>query len=216
MFEFTDPNSLVFVKYRESLGYILESGTKVVFMGSMQDQVVPLYSAVMSTVHHPNILRSVCMDDDDDAFLSALVVFALILHNRGLSDHQLLAHMSSQLLHPFNNSQPQLYEDPKVYMTAVRYMFDTTEPFGNLERIFVANKNKTRMDHQVMSTKNQQENPFYLPWILHAIFTDTAILADDTLRHELTQLLSLFELWNPKSYRLKELKYRLDPLSSLN
>ena len=42
--------------------YILNAGVKVLFVASLNDQVVPLYSALFSSLSHPNILRAIFID----------------------------------------------------------------------------------------------------------------------------------------------------------
>lgn len=42
--------------------HILNAGVKVVFIASLNDQVVPLYSALFSSLSHPNILRAIFID----------------------------------------------------------------------------------------------------------------------------------------------------------
>ena len=45
-----------------SLQHILNAGVKMLFIASLNDQVVPLYSALFSSLSHPNILRSIFID----------------------------------------------------------------------------------------------------------------------------------------------------------
>lgn len=246
LFEFMDSTSSISVKYRQSLAYILKCGIKVVLMGSMQDQVVPLYSAIMSYVNHPNLLRSIYIDGhiySDDDFLINLVVFALKLRNTGLSDHHLLTYLSEVLagsLYALEGGHSTIYEELEVYMTAVRYTFETA-PFGKFVRNQQPNTTPTSnnsrkqsaassslMAHMTSATADieeahmepfqakLQQNPFYIPWALHGIFCDPLILADEVLKSELKRLRSLFDQWNPTSGRLKELKFRLDPLKTVN
>lgn len=61
----------------------------------------------------------------------------------------------------------------------------------------------------------QQLNPFYLPWAMHGICSDPLILSDEVLKKDLARLLTLFEDWNPTSTRLRELKFRLDPIRTI-
>ncbi|KAI8645854.1 hypothetical protein BD408DRAFT_338145 [Parasitella parasitica] len=216
LFEFMDSNSPISVNFRQSLAYVLKCGTKMVLTGSMQDQVVPLYSAIMSSVNHSSILRSVYIDGhiySQDDFLINLIVFALKLRNTGLSDHDLLTHLSEVLagsLYALEGGHSTIYEELEVYMTAIRYTFETA-PFGKYTRRTLAVEDAILHPFQA----KQQQNPFYLPWALHALCTDPLILADDLLKADLTRLLILFEQWSPTSARLRELKFRLDPLRTI-
>lgn len=258
LFEFMDSHSSISQKFHQSLKYVLKCGLKVVLTGSMQDQVVPLYSAIMSAVNHPSILRSIYIDGhvySQDDFLINLIIFALTLRNTGLPDYDLLVHLSEVLagsLYALEGGHSTIYEEVEVYMTAVKYTFETA-PFGKYVRAFPSSKNESppvskRKKTPPISRKTsistssllmtamaaatpaaaeiedakiesfqakQQQNPFYLPWALHGICSDPMILADEVLKKDLTRLLSLFEQWNPTSSRLKELKYRLDPLRTI-
>lgn len=49
-------------EYPCSMQYILNAGVKVLFVASLNDQVVPLYSALFSSLSHPNILRAIFID----------------------------------------------------------------------------------------------------------------------------------------------------------
>lgn len=250
-----DSNSPISLKFRQSLAYVLKCGLKVVLTGSMQDQVVPLYSAIMSSVNHPNILRSIYIDGhiySQDDFLINLIVFALRLRNTGLPDYDLLTHLSEVLagsLYALEGGHSTIYEELEVYMTAVRYTFETA-PFGKYIRAYPSSKNEMPPDNKKKTTSpisrksstsassllinamtthivvendakmepfqaKQQQNPFYLPWAMHGICSDRLILADEVLKSDLTNLLVLFEQWNPASARLKELKFRLDPIRTI-
>ncbi|KAI9279299.1 hypothetical protein BY458DRAFT_487940 [Sporodiniella umbellata] len=220
LFEFMDSESAISKKYHEALIYILNSKVKMVMTGSMQDQVVPLHSAVMSNLNHPSILRYIYIDGhfySSDDFLVQLVVFALQLRNLGLSDHGLLVHLSEVLagnIYVIEGGHSTIYEELGVYMTAVKYMFESS-PFGVFDRHTVLPPTSQQPVIEPFQTK-QNHNPYYIPWIMRGICGDTAITSNESLKGELTKLLSLFHRWNPVSNKLKELKFRLDPITSFN
>lgn len=225
-----DFNSSISSKFRESLAYVLKCGVKIVLAGSMQDQVVPLYSAIIASVQHPNILRSIYIDGhvySEDDFLINLIVFALRLKNAGLSDHDLLIHLSDVLagsLYALEGGHSTIYEELGVYMTAIHYTFETA-PFGKHTRRTTVPSSRTTASFlsaaeredatmEVFEAK-EQLNPFFLPWALNGICCDPLILADESLKKDLDRLLVLFEQWNPTSARLKELKFRLEPFGTV-
>lgn len=82
-----------------SLRSVLSKGIKFTAIGSWYDQVVPLYSASLFGIQHPNIYRAVYIDAADyiPDFLSHLVVFALKLRNLGYDDHGLIVHLSDAI-----------------------------------------------------------------------------------------------------------------------
>lgn len=230
-----DSSSDISVQYREAMAYILQNKVKTVLVGSMQDQVVPLYSAIMSGISHPNILRAVYIDGHiytKDDFLIRLITFALRLLNVGLSDHGFLIHISEVLagnLYAWEGGHSTVYEELDVFMLPLQYLFET-RPIGQFEILKpasllsqkvsdsrdrakekVLDKVKARLDPFQAKLRL---NPFHLPWAMRGIWDDPRILDDDTLSSELDTLQDLFDKWNPTSARLKEIKFRLEPLKA--
>lgn len=217
------------------MAYILQNKVKTVLVGSMQDQVVPLYSAIMSGISHPNILRAIYIDGHiytQDDFLIRLITFALKLLNIGLSDHGFLIHISEVLagnIYAWEGGHSTVYEELDVFMLPLQYLFET-RPIGQLEILKpvslisqkisnssdkakkkVLDKVKARLDPFQAKLRL---NPFHLPWAMRGIWDDPRILDDDTLSSELDTLQDLFDKWNPTSARLKEIKFRLEPLKA--
>ncbi|OAD09073.1 hypothetical protein MUCCIDRAFT_135180 [Mucor lusitanicus CBS 277.49] len=209
LFDFMDSNSDISVQYREAMAYILQNKVKTVLVGSMQDQVVPLYSAIMSGISHPSILRAVYIDGHiytKDDFLIRLITFALRLLNVGLSDHGFLIHISEVLagnLYAWEGGHSTVYEELDVFMLPLQYLDKAKEK--------VLDTVKARLDPFQAKLRL---NPFHLPWAMRGIWDDPRILDDDTLSSELDTLQNLFDKWNPTSARLKEIKFRLEPLKA--
>lgn len=220
LFEFMDSESDISCVYRDSLAFVLDHPIKVVLVGSMQDQVVPLYSAIMSGLTHPNLLRAIYIDGhiySPDDFLIRLIAFALQLLNLGLSDHGFLIHISDVLagnLYSFEGGgHSTLYEELDVFTLPLKYLFET-HPLGLFQRTLIdpqAMVQKARLDRFQAKLKL---NPFHLPWAMRGIWDDPKIMKNQQLREELEQLQTLFDDWNPASARLKEIKFRLEPLKA--
>lgn len=230
-----DSNSEISIQYREAMAYILQNKVKTVLVGSMQDQVVPLYSAIMSGISHPNILRAVYIDGHiytEDDFLIRLITFALRLLNVGLSDHGFLIHISEVLagnIYAWEGGHSTVYEELDVFMLSLQYLFET-RPIGQLEMLKPASlisqkisdssdKAKQKVLDKVKARLDPFQaklrlNPFHLPWAMRGIWDDPRILDDDILSSELDRLQDLFDKWNPTSARLKEIKFRLEPLKA--
>lgn len=193
---------------------ILQHGIKTVLIGSMEDQVVPLYSAIMVATDHPNILRALYIDGhiySRDDFLINLVVFALKLCNAGLSDHGLLWHLSDVLagnLYAWEGGHSTIYEEPSVYALAPQYLFDTL-PLGPLA--------PTHHHHPVEAKSTlfkpkARLNPYYLTWAMRGVFDDPRVI--NVFGDELNRLRTLFDQWQPKTARLREIKFRLEPIKA--
>ena len=213
-----DSSSVVSQRYRESLAYLLRNGIKTVLIGSMQDQVVPLYSAIMAGASHPNILRAMYIDGhvySEDDFLINLILFALRLRNAGLSDHGLLTHLSEVLagdLYSWEGGHSTVYEELGVFTIAVQYMFESRDNENTN-----AKKNIKKDDDTVLLDPFEAKlrlNPFYLPWAMRGICDDAKVLGDAIFSRELEKLRTLFERWKPSSAKLREVKFRLEPLKA--
>lgn len=131
LFEFQDPRSPESEAVLKSLKNCLRLGVKYVMIGSMNDQVVPLYSSINHIIDHPSILRAVFIDSSvlsySKDFLTNLVVFCLKLRNAGLTDHGLIYSLSDYLIGSLTGvGHSTLYEDRDVFDLAARYFFETT------------------------------------------------------------------------------------------
>ncbi|KAI7890718.1 uncharacterized protein EV154DRAFT_245820 [Mucor mucedo] len=228
LFEFMDSDSEISMQYRDAMSFILQHRVKTVLIGSMQDQVVPLYSAIMSGISHPNILRAIYIDGHvytKDDFLIRLITFALKLLNAGLSDHGFLIHISEVLagkIYAWEGGHSTIYEEPQVFILALQYMFETL-PFGNHKIMTFQQEDKDKAKQRVLDKVQARLdpfqaklrlNPFHLPWAMRGIWDDPRIHHDADLSRELKALQTLFDDWNPTSSRLKEIKFRLEPLKA--
>ncbi|KAI9310978.1 hypothetical protein BX666DRAFT_1126169 [Dichotomocladium elegans] len=213
LFEFMDPSSAITQRYRQSMACLLRNDIKTVLIGSMQDQVVPLYSAIMAGASHPNILRAIYIDGhvySEDDFLINLIIFALKLRNSGLSDHGLLTHLSEVLagdLYSWEGGHSTVYEEIEVFKLAVQHLFESAH-----SRSTIGNSNDAALLGPFEA--KVRLNPFYLPWAMRGICDDTLVLGNKTFSRELDNLRDLFERWKPASAKLREIKFRLEPLKA--
>ncbi|KAJ3184447.1 hypothetical protein HDU85_001752 [Gaertneriomyces sp. JEL0708] len=218
LFEFNDANSEIAKKYVIAMRHMLSCGVRVVAIGSWYDQVVPLYSAVMHGFHHPNIYRGLYIDGADYSpdFMSHLVVFGLKLRNNGLSDHNLVVHLSDILagnLYGFGTQgHSAIYEELNTYTLAVAWTMGA-KPVWSIPPRPSAPWTSNAMVSQSLSAPSRL-NPYYLPWIMARLIDDPAIRGHPTLRKDLDDLLKMYEIWEPSTKQLKEMRYRLEPLRS--
>ncbi|KAJ3148121.1 hypothetical protein HDU89_004968 [Geranomyces variabilis] len=218
LFDFNEPNSTISKKYHIAMRHVLSCGLRVTAVGSWYDQVVPLYSAVMHGFHHPNIYRGLFIAGVDfiPDFLSHLVVFGLKLRNAGLSDHNLVVHVSDILagnLYGFGTQgHSAIYEELNTYTLAIAWAMGS-KPKWSIPPLPRAPYTSNLMISQGLAAPARL-NPYYLPWIMARLFDDVQIRANPELNAELAGLLKMFDVWEPSSKQLKELKYRLEPLKS--
>ena len=131
LFDFCDSSSRVSRVYAESLELCLRHGVRITFVGSIDDQVVPLESALNIPISHPYINRAVFVDGQLHApnFLTHLVVFAVKLTNLGVSDHGLIRQLSAPLAGSLvgGEGHSRIYDEPDVYRLAIDFALRSTE-----------------------------------------------------------------------------------------
>ncbi|KAF3903471.1 hypothetical protein ABW20_dc0106583 [Dactylellina cionopaga] len=205
LFEFSSPTSLVSQQYIESLTAVLAHGVKLVFVGSIDDQLVSLYSSTFSNISHPFIYRAVFVDGRVHApdFISHVVGLALKLRNIGVRDHGIIRELSSPLAGSLYSGEghSRIYDDAAIYDLGVRHTLET----NTKEFLRVPLKVE---DFQLPSTSN----PYILPWAMRGMLEEKKVLEE--LQDESRTLLEEFAKWQPVSKVLKDVKFRLEAIRS--
>ncbi|TVY84228.1 Uncharacterized protein LSUE1_G000542 [Lachnellula suecica] len=203
LFEFANPESPVSKRYEDSLRVVLKYGVRITYCGSLDDQVVPMESAIFTTADHPYIYRAVFIDGRIHApdFLSHLVGFALKLRNLGVSDHGLIRELSGSIAGSLYSGEGHsvLYTDGRVYDLAIEYALETTS-IGDIP-----------LDLKKYEVSNNT-NPYVLPWIMRGLLEEDFVKTE--LSSETTELLKQFDDWKPATKVLKDVKYRLEAVRS--
>ncbi|KAI8602370.1 hypothetical protein EDD21DRAFT_303840 [Dissophora ornata] len=209
LFEFMDSESRIAKKYQEGLRTVLISGVRLTCVASLEDQVVPLYSAIMTSIHHPSIVRAVYIDSESykNDFLINLISFALRLRNAGVNDHGILEHLSEVVAGSiYGNGHSTIYDEREVYLLSIRSLL---EPPASLTPEAV------KSDPILNPFKAKQRlNPFYLPWGMRGIADEIMARGDQVLIKELERLMRLYNKWDPVTKGMKEIKFRLEPIRS--
>ncbi|KAF2851728.1 hypothetical protein T440DRAFT_422357 [Plenodomus tracheiphilus IPT5] len=235
LFEFSDPKSLVSQMYLAALDEVLRFGVRILYVGSIDDQLVSLESSTFSTLSHPYIYRAVFVDGRIHApdFLTHLIGFALKLRNLGLPDHGLIRELSPALAGSLYGGEghSRVYEDPAVYTLAVQHALETTSlpippqqrpstsgSFQGIQIPVVGGKQdvgdlyKLRVREYEPSASSVNANPFFLPWAMRGLLEEEFVKRE--LEGEVEELLGLFEKWKPVSKGLKDVKFRLEGVRS--
>lgn len=205
LFEFQDTNSLMARKYIQSLRTVLAHNCKIAFVGSMNDQMVPLYSSTCMHVAHPCIFRAVYVDGKDVApeFISDLVSLALLLRNIGSTDHNVIKEVSGAVAGALTGGgHSKIYNEASVYDLGIEYIMETTFPSNPVAM--------TVFEDYEIPKKNP--NPYNLPYCMRSLQYET--LARPPLRPLLENLNQEFDKWKPESKPLRDLKYRLSPIQN--
>ncbi|OAX82708.1 hypothetical protein ACJ72_02941 [Emergomyces africanus] len=203
LFDFANPKSKVSQDHIAALETALDFGVKIVYVGSIDDQLVSLESSIFASVSHPHIYRAVFVDGRVHApsFLSHLVGFAMKLRNLGISDHGLIRELSSPLAGSLYSGEghSRLYDDETVYQLAVEYALETL-PVPNA---------KLEVNNY---TRSPNANPYILPFAMRGVLEEEFVRRE--LSEETSQLLKLFDDWKPTSKVLKDVKFRLEGIRS--
>ncbi|KAI0402939.1 mitochondrial protein from FMP27-domain-containing protein [Xylaria palmicola] len=199
LWQFADPESEISTRYEHALKTVIDYGARITYVGSIDDQLVPLQSALHGPVCHPYIYRAVFIDGRIHApdFIAHLVGFALKLRNLGLSDHGLIRELSVPLAGSLYSGEghSRLYDDGQVYDLAISHALETT----NVSRVPCEIQK-----HQGLSNPN----PYILPWIMRGLLEEDLVKTE--LSHETAELLKQFDDWTPTTKALKDVKYRLE------
>ncbi|KAF5358772.1 hypothetical protein D9758_008574 [Tetrapyrgos nigripes] len=206
LFEFQNTENEVSKSYVKALHNVVDNGTKMVYVASLNDQVVPIYSGLFTAASHPLILRALYIDGDaynSSDFLSNLLVLLLRVLNTGLSDSGLLAHLSEVTAGSLNGvGHSTAYEELATYSLAVDYLFLANDGFDEHPELTFEPFNAA-----------SEMNDYEIPWALRDL------IADERVAHffsrEITDLRDAFRDWNPKTSILRDIKRKLQPIQRL-
>ncbi|KAJ3729015.1 hypothetical protein DFJ43DRAFT_1084315 [Lentinula guzmanii] len=206
LFEFQNTESDVSKAYVQSLRNVLHNEVKMVYVASLNDQVVPIYSGLFTSASHPLILRALYIDGDayhSSDFLTNLLVLLLRVLNCGLSDSGLLAHLSEATAGSLSGiGHSTAYEELSTFSLAVNYLFLANNGFEDHPELIVEHFNAS---HEM--------NDYEIPWALRDL------IADEKVAHhfsrEITQLRDAFREWHPKTTILRDIKRKLQPIQRL-
>ncbi|TQV95482.1 hypothetical protein IF1G_05311 [Cordyceps javanica] len=234
LWDFGNPQSANSQRFEAALKRVLDYGARVTFVGSIDDQVVPMESAVYSPASHPYIYRAVFIDGRIHApdFIAHLVGFALKLRNLGVSDHGLVRELSLALAGSLYSGEghSRLYYDDAVYDLAIAHALETTS-------VPKPGAAPCRIEHRTLPTSATaaaaaaaptaggggggvtaavpalaSANPYVLPWIMRGLLEEDFVKTE--LSAETEELLRQFDDWKPSNKALKDVKYRLEAVRS--
>ena len=206
LFQFAQPSSAVSQSYTNNLNTCLRHHVRILYVGSLDDQLVSLESSTFSLVNHPYISRAVFVDGREHPttgdFVTHLVGFGLKLRNLGVSDHGLIRELSSPLAGSLYTGEghSRIYEEEAVYDLAVRLAVET-EPLDQHTN-----------PHLEVNRTDGETNPFFLPWAVRGVLEEDVVKRE--MRSETDELLGLFEKWRPQSKTLKDVRFRLEAVRS--
>ncbi|PFH55954.1 hypothetical protein XA68_17329 [Ophiocordyceps unilateralis] len=227
LWELADPQSSISRKLQTSISRVLESGGRISFIASLDDQLVPLDSALYTPASHPYLYRAVFIDSRLQSpapdFIALLVALALKLRNLGRDDDGLLHQLARPLAGPLytGDGHSRLYYDAAVYDVAVAHALETDDvPVAVPCRL--RGCDATAIDAATTATDaaaagtavvaGVNQNPYVLPWIMRGILDDASLAGD--VAEDSLHLLRQFDEWRPATKALKDVKYRLEAVRS--
>lgn len=222
LFELNKFGSPQSVAYKQSMQILVNANVKVCLIGSINDLLVPLYSALASHVFHPNIYRACYIDRSSNTpnFIARLVSICCQLQNLGYFDNNVIRELSTNLAGPITGGgHSKIYNDGKVYDLGIKFTLDTDDLVvpdmarsGNEQMILPINNHVHTKEYNVGKLGT---NPFILPWCLRGLIfnVEKNWMASDAGQKsgsdEVRELYELFDEWKPVSKILRDLKFRL-------
>ncbi|KIP02596.1 hypothetical protein PHLGIDRAFT_286211 [Phlebiopsis gigantea 11061_1 CR5-6] len=207
LFDFQNTESEVSRSYVKALQTVMDHGTKMVYVASLNDQVVPIYSGIFAAASHPRILRALYIDGDayhSSDFLSNLLVLLIRVLNSGLSDSGLLTHLSEATAGTLSGvGHSTAYEELATYSLAVNYLFLATDGGDDHSALTVEPFNAV-----------DEQNDYEIPWSLRDLIADDRVAY--FFAREFAQLKDAFDEWSPKTSILRDIKRKLQPIQRLS
>ncbi|SCU94429.1 LADA_0G08482g1_1 [Lachancea dasiensis] len=203
LFQFQNFQSTLARKYIQSLRIIIASNVKVAFVGSINDQLVPLYSSTCMFARHPNIFKATFIDKDSKtpSFISRIVGIANQLNNLGYNDHGIIKEVSGSLAGTLTGGgHSKIYNEGQVYDLGIKFALETC----NLPT-------EQPVIYETYQVDELGSNPYHLPWCMRGLLFDIGVHIG---RDQIIDLFREFEEWDPETKLLKDVKYRLNGLRS--
>ncbi|KAI5959179.1 uncharacterized protein KGF55_005522 [Candida pseudojiufengensis] len=234
LFELTKFDSPQSVVYKESIRTIINVNVKICFIGSINDQLVPLYSALASHIFHPNIYRACYIDytSATPTFIEKLVSLCSQLLNLGFFDNNVIKELSTSLAGPLTGGgHSKIYNDGKVYDLGIKFALDTDDLViphdGKIDYDDFDNSELPISNQVYIKEYNVGKigtNPFVLPWCLRGFLFNVEKNWPTKNYHnnkrneggltngftEIHELYEIFDNWKPDTKIYKELKFRLN------
>ncbi|CCF57544.1 hypothetical protein KAFR_0C05530 [Kazachstania africana CBS 2517] len=201
LFEFQKFDSIQSKKLMQGLRVLIANNVKLTFVGSVNDQLVPLYSSTCLFAAHPNIFRATFIDKSSrtPAFITRIAKIAGTLLNLGFEDHSIIKEISGSLAGPLTGGgHSTIYNEKQVYELGIKFALETSDTLTDIPVTY------TPYELSELGT-----NPYHLPWCMRGLLYETKRHLND---EELKLLYEEFEKWNPDTKQLKDIKYRLNGL----
>ena len=203
LFQFQNFHSVLSQKFIQGLRICIASNVKISFVGSINDQLVPLYSSTCQFAHHPNIFKATFVDKDSKtpSFITRIVSIANHLSNLGYDDHGIIKEISGSLAGTLTGGgHSKIYNEEQVYELGIQFALETTDLPVDIPVVYKG-----------YEVDQLGSNPYHLPWCMRGLLYETGVHLG---REEIDALFTEFDQWEPETKQLKNVKYRLNGLKS--
>lgn len=202
MFELQRSNSDLSKRLSESTNNLCQYNVKLTMVGSVDDQLIPVFSSVFHQTSHPNLFKSLYVDEDVEVpgFVIRLISIILIMENVGYADHyQLLRDLLELSQGPLSSctTHGDILKCTDVYDLGVKFALETTSL-------------KVRKDvalNQVTTNFGETErNLYHLPWNVRGLINDLLQTKHIKSVKLLRDLVSDYRAWDPTTRPWREIK----------
>ncbi|WFD30413.1 hypothetical protein MSPP1_001432 [Malassezia sp. CBS 17886] len=209
LFEFQSADTQLSAQHRAAYEELLAAGVKYVHTGSIDDNVVPLYSALNLAAAHPSVLRAVYIDGvafPRTDFLVNLIKLCVSVRNCGFYDHNLLSLLSASVAGSLYGGlgHSLIYDEGAVYDMATRFLFETATPRSS---------GATAVPLMAVPFSTQRWNPYELPWSLRGLLEDKTILR--YFGEDIANVVQEYAAWRPTGKALRDVQWRLSPIRAV-
>ena len=201
LFEFQKFDSKQSQSLIEGLRTIISNNVKITFVGSINDQLVPLYSSICLFANHPNIFRAIFIDrgSQTPAFITRIVKIAGSLLDLGYNDHGIIKEISGSLAGTLTGGgHSTIYNEKQVYHLGIKFALETTDLFEMYP-----------VEYSPYKLSELGANPYRLPWCMRGLMYESNKHFNN---EEIKMLFKEFEEWDPETKQLKDIKNRLNGL----
>ncbi|CAH2353971.1 hypothetical protein CLIB1423_13S03070 [[Candida] railenensis] len=224
LFEFQKPGSSQRLSLNESLETLIENNVKITLSGSIDDQLIPMYSSLSITLKHPNIFRCINVSENCDYpnFIIVLIKIILMLMNMGRGDHGLLIELSKICMGTTSKGgHSKIYLNNEIYFNAIKHTIETTSLNHWKPLQYTGGTSGPNGFNSISESVNSVggsaiPNVYLLPWCIRELLEElgqTKHIRGVSLARELVYE---YKNWEPTTKNWKEIKFCLEALEEFD
>ncbi|SGZ52401.1 CIC11C00000003012 [Sungouiella intermedia] len=202
MLELQRPKSALSKDLVQCIGHLCSCNVKVTMVGAVNDQFVPLYSAIGNQIRHPNLFKCMYVEGSSDTppFMVQLMSMALTMINVGYGDQNLVRDLSDRLQGGVTmmGSHGSVFYENEVYDVAVRFALETTS---------LVYHSPARCERLAPITAEADKNLYNLPWNVRGLVNDLVKIKHILNMELLRNIVEEYIRWEPTTRSWREVRY---------